>query len=205
MQNRAPGSLDAVAAVARIAKEKDLAVNRYLQRLLDDYVAGGGKLIDLAKTAGVARSLLTQIRSSAQGAGNRAAPRIAEALGMDFPELYRRAHDWWERTGGQGPVSLEGLPPASSVRSHPRLRELPGWEAGLEPARKRAPFVLERFFSLAGALGQPPTGEIVAIDAEAIADLATALYMLSIRAETARETREVAQRLETKRSKPTKT
>ncbi len=205
MQNKRAGSLrKPMAAAVRIAKEKDLAVNRYLQRLLEDYVGAGGKLIDLADKAGVARSVLTQIRNTAQGAGNRTAPRIAGALGLDFPELYRRAHEWWDRTGGTGPVSVEGLPRASTSKSHPRVRELPGWEEGLDAARRRAPFVPERFFTAVGSMGAPPASELVAVDAEAMADLAVALYMLSVRAEASRETAAVAERVDAKRGKSRK-
>lgn len=95
---------DTKGAVAR-GKDRDVAVGKFLQRLVTEWHESGRQLTELADKAGVAKSLLTLVKERGEGAGMATAPKLAAALGYDYPVLWQlahgvplcRTHPEWER------------------------------------------------------------------------------------------------------------
>ena len=73
----------------------------------------GRTLVELAKAAGVAKSLPTQILGGL-GVGGGSAAGFARAFGMTEFELLTAAHEWWEREGSKEEIAAAIQPRAES-------------------------------------------------------------------------------------------
>lgn len=90
-------------------KGRDVAVGKFLQRLVAEWYEAGHPLKELAEKAGVAKSLVTLVKDRGEGAGLDTAPKLARALGYDFVVLWQlahgvplcRSHPEWERIAAE--------------------------------------------------------------------------------------------------------
>ncbi len=75
-------------------------VSEYVRMLMSEWEAAGKTLKDLAAAAGLGSSMPSQIKNRSSDVTNYSGPKLAKALEMTYPELVKRAYEWWAKSGG---------------------------------------------------------------------------------------------------------
>lgn len=102
---------------------RDQPLADYVRKLIAEWEEknGKGKLNILARQAGVAKSLPSQIKAGL-GVGGRSLPGFARAFGMREDELKEQAYEWWLREGKR--VAEMAAPPPEQYPDRARAIEL---------------------------------------------------------------------------------
>lgn len=85
----------------------------YVRKLIGDWQDAGLELKDLAKRAGIALSMPSQIKKGT-GVGRKSLPGLARAFKLTEEQLWKDAYLWWQERGKVAKDAVAGLPLAES-------------------------------------------------------------------------------------------
>lgn len=101
--------------MAKEAAKRDPAISGFVREKIRLWKEGGRELQELARIAGLSKSMPSQVLSGTNGVGGRSLPGFAKAFGYaDVEELQRAAYDWWISSGETGASLLE-MPPTEAM------------------------------------------------------------------------------------------
>lgn len=117
----AAGTVPGVSS-AKNAEKKDKEkepVSEFLRHLILEWESAGKKLYVLAREAGLAKSMPSQIKGNTSDAGFYSAAKLAPVFGYrDLPDLVSAAYVWWRsKDKTQTPPSSAESPVAAAVRA----------------------------------------------------------------------------------------
>lgn len=106
-----------VAIVTKVGEKTSDPVTEFIRFLITEWETAGKKLYVLAKEAGLAKSMPSQIKAKTSDASFYSATKLAGPFGYaDFPELVVAAYQWWHSDRSTRPAGSAESAQAEAVR-----------------------------------------------------------------------------------------